>query len=173
MLRDKDEVKVPFGKRPSRGSFGKKPSSGTFGKKPSNGTFGKTKSKPLNRSGSLKPSSKPLKKKSDKNLATPEEKEFMDWIREDSQYLRYPCFVCGKHNPNDPIKWHHVKLYSSDKKNHKRLIPLCDVEHHRLGKEISPHGTPKKWRETYSMEEQNAFADKVWNDFQEYKKNIG
>jgi len=181
MLGEKKE-KLPFGKRPPKGSFGKKPSGGNFGKKPSSGSFGKNKTssekKELFNHSSIKPKTakvskrKIIKKKSEKNLATPEEKEFLDWLKEDFQYEKYPCFVCNNLNTNDSIEWHHVKKYSSDAKNHKRLIPLCGNEHHRLGTTLSPHGTPKKWRETYSMEEQNAYADKVWNDFQTYKKGM-
>jgi len=60
-----------------------------------------------------------------------------------------------------------LKLNSSDKKNHKRLIPLCGVEHHRLGQTLSAHGTPKKWRETFSMEMQNEFADKIYKEYKD------
>jgi len=95
----------------------------------------------------------------------------MTWLHSEEQYYNYPCYVCGKFKPNDRIGWHHVKEFSSDKKNHKRQIPLCDNEHHRLGGELSPHGTPKKWRATYSMEEQNRYADSIWNDFITYKAN--
>ena len=74
----------------------------------------------------------------------------------------YPCFVCGGFNG---IEWHHVKEVSSDAKNHKRQIALCGVEHHRLGQTLSAHGTPKKWRATYSMQEQNEAADKIYADY--------
>jgi len=161
MLGMKKE-KVPFGMRKSKGTFGKKPSNGTFGKKPS---------KPLKSSG-FKKTNTILKKRSKTNIISAEEREFMKWLHSEANYDRYPCFVCGKIKHDDKIEWHHVKEYSSDKKNHKRLIPLCGVEHHRLGQELSPHGTPKKWRETYSMQEQMDFAERVWNDFQEYKSNI-
>lgn len=157
--------KGSFGKKISRGSFGKKPSKGDFGKKASRGSFGTTQ-------GSSLKSTTPLKRKSAKNTVTKEEQEFMDWLHSDAQYFDYPCFVCGKFNPNDTIKWHHVKEFSSDKKNHKRQIPLCDNEHHRLGTELSPHGTPKKWRATYSMKVQNEYADSIWNDFITSKNSL-
>lgn len=91
-----------------------------------------------------------LKKSSDKNKITKEEQQYLDWLQNQS----YGCFVCGKQNG---IEWHHVKKSSTDKKNHVRLIPLCRIEHHRLGK-LSPHGGPKLWKETYTYEEQLMFA---------------
>ncbi len=87
-----------------------------------------------------------------------EDKNYLEWL----QMQVYPCFVCGGFNG---IEWHHVKEVSSDTKNHKRLIALCGVEHHRLGQTLSAHGTPKKWRDTYSMEEQNEAADKIYADY--------
>jgi len=94
-----------------------------------------------------------LKKRSVKNQINKDEKDYLDWLQ--NQY--YGCFVCGQQNG---IEWHHVKKFSSDKKNHFRLIPLCGVEHHRLGK-LSPHGSPKFWRETYTYEEQLLYAASI------------
>ncbi len=91
-----------------------------------------------------------LKKRNAKNQISKDEKDYLDWLQNQS----YGCFVCGQQNG---IEWHHVKKFSSDKKNHFRLIPLCGVEHHRLGK-LSPHGNAKLWRETYTYEEQLQFA---------------
>jgi len=85
--------------------------------------------------------------------------EYLQWLQDQP----YKCFACGKQNG---IEWHHVKLNSVDKKNHKRLIPLCGVEHHRLG-ELSPHGNPRKWREKFSMKIQNDFADKIYQEYLE------
>lgn len=86
------------------------------------------------------------------------EREYLNWLHEEC-YGR--CFVCYVQQ----VEWHHVKLKSTDKKNHKRLIPLCK-EHHK-GKIISPHGTPNQWRETFSMEQQNKFADEIYVSFLE------
>jgi len=128
----------------------------TFGKKPFKG-------KQKNRAGNKKVTVARIKPK-------PSAKNVKKFSSEDEAYLEYlqeldaACFVCGQKNG---IEWHHVKLYSSDKKNHKRLLPLCGVEHHRLGMELSAHGTPKKWRETYSMDEQNAYADEIYNKYKE------
>ena len=88
---------------------------------------------------------------------TKDDKEYLEWVQNQS----YTCFVCGCQNG---IEWHHVKRDSTDKKNHKRLIPLCGAEHHRLG-DLSPHGNPKKWRDTYTMDEQNDFADHIYKQY--------
>ena len=132
-------------------------------------TFGKVKKpfkgKDKNRKGSTKVTVARIKPKvSSKNvsLLTQEDKLYLEWLQEQDTV----CFVCGQQSG---IEWHHVKLYSNDKKNHKRLIPLCGVEHHRLGQELSPHGTPKKWRETYSMDEQNAYADKFYQKYKDQR----
>ena len=97
---------------------------------------------------------KPKYNGKNKKKTTDEDKEYLEWL----QHQNYKCFVCGKQNG---IEFHHIKEYSTDKKNHKRLIPLCGVEHHRLG-ELSPHGNPKRWRETFSIELQNNFADEIY-----------
>ena len=106
-----------------------------------------------------------LKKKSKKSLLTKEEQDYLTWLqgRENSV-----CFVCGKRNFNDDLEWHHVKNSSSDKKNHFRLISLCGHLHHRNG-ELSPHGSPKKWRETFSLEVQLSYAAEI---HLEYLSNI-
>ena len=107
-----------------------------------------------------------LKKKSKKSLLTKEEQDYLTWLqgRENSV-----CFVCGKRNFNDDLEWHHVKNSSSDKKNHFRLIPLCGSKHHRNG-ELSPHGGARKFRETFTYEEQLFYAAKI---HLEYLKNKG
>lgn len=86
------------------------------------------------------------------------DKRYLKWL----QTTTYACLVCGKHNA---IEWHHVKRDSTDKKNHKRLIPLCGIEHHRLGIKLSAHGTPKKFRDTFSIEFQNTYADEIYQEF--------
>lgn len=122
-----------------------------FGERQNRGSFGKKKSF--------------IKKRSDKNIISKEDRDYLNWL----QNQDYPCFVCGKINPSDPIEWHHVKLRSSDKKDHTKLIPLCGSQHHRLGKQLSPHGSPKVWRETFTIEFQYAFASNIYSD---YKKAL-
>ena len=100
---------------------------------------------------------KPKYNGKNKKKTTDEDKEYLEWL----QHQDYKCFVCGKQNG---IEFHHIKEYSTDKKNHQRLIPLCFM-HHRLSNDISAHGTPKKWRETYTMEQQNEVADKIYQDY--------
>lgn len=96
-------------------------------------------------------------RKGNTNIAA-NDKKYLEYLKNTS----YACFVCGKHNG---IEWHHVKRDSTDKKNHKRLIPLCGVEHHRLGNVLSAHGTPKKFRATFSMEFQNSYADEIYEEY--------
>ena len=107
-----------------------------------------------------------LKKKSKKSLLTKDEQDYLTWLqgRENSV-----CFVCGKRNFNDDLEWHHVKNSLSDKKNHFRLIPLCGSKHHKNG-ELSPHGGARKFRETFTYEEQLFYAAKI---HLEYLKNKG
>ena len=93
-----------------------------------------------------------LKKKS-QNLSK-DEKDYLDWLQNQS----YVCFVCGQQNG---IEWHHVKKFSSDKKNHFRLIPLCFM-HHRISNELSAHGTPRKFRDLYPLDIQNIFANNIY-----------
>ena len=100
---------------------------------------------------------KPIKKKP---IANESELEYLCWLHEDEQMEKYKCFVCDK-----PVEeYHHVKLHSSDKKNHKRVLPLCK-QHHTDG-EPSPHRTAKKFRELYSMEAQNKVADLLYLHYQ-------
>ena len=102
-----------------------------------------------------------LKKKSKKSLLTKEEQDYLTWLqgRENSV-----CFVCGKRNFNDDLEWHHVKQSSSDKKNHFRLIPLCGHLHHRNG-DLSPHGSPKNFRNTYPLYIQMAYAESIHKEY--------
>jgi len=124
-------------------------------------TFGAKKpfaGKNKNRTGSLK--SAPINFVSKNKCVSPGDKEYLNWL--DANRSNYGCFVCGRTFCNE---WHHVKLNSSDKKDHTKLIALCGEEHHRLGQTLSAHGTPKKWRETYSMELQLEVADKIYQDY--------
>lgn len=102
---------------------------------------------------------KPKYNGKNKKLITKDDRDYLEWL----QNQNYKCFVCGGRNG---IEYHHIKEYSTDKKNHKLLIPLCGIEHHRLG-ELSPHGNPKLWREAYSMREQEAIAEKMYREFKE------
>ena len=104
-----------------------------------------------------------LKKKS-QNLSK-DEKDYLDWLQNQS----YVCFVCGQQNG---IEWHHVKKFSSDKKNHFRLIPLCFM-HHRISNELSAHGTPRKFREAFTYEEQLFYAAKIHLEYLKNKLNFG
>lgn len=97
---------------------------------------------------------KPKYKHEKKQKITQEERDYLQWL----QLETFSCVVCGTANM---IEMHHVKEHSIDKKDHKRLIPLC-VEHHRLSNELSAHGTPRKFKELYPVEFQNELADKIY-----------
>lgn len=93
-----------------------------------------------------------MKKTAVKNRATTDELQYLTWF----SAKELECFVCGTLKG---VKGHHIKEFSSDKKLHFKLLPLC--ENHHVGSELSPHSTPKLWRQTYSMKVQNAYADKI------------
>ena len=97
---------------------------------------------------------KPKYSGKNKKVISKEDKGHLEWL----QTTDYGCLVCGNLSNRE---WHHVKEHSTDKKNHKRLIPLCCM-HHRLSNEFSAHGTPSLFRKTYPMEVQNALADKIY-----------
>ena len=132
------------------------------------GTFGKAKKpykgKNKNRTGDKKESylshGRISAKVSSKNKsgATTYEKEYLSYLKT----LDAVCFACGKQNG---IEWHHVKRYSSDKKDHTSLIPLCGIECHRIGTVLSAHGTPLKWRCTFSLESQQEAAKVFYDEF--------
>lgn len=84
------------------------------------------------------------------------EKDYLNWLQNQNS----TCFVCGT---NRLIEWHHVKNKSTDKKRHTVLIPLC-IEHHK-GNKLSPHGTPKLWRDTYDMQWQEEYAKNIYQEF--------
>lgn len=91
--------------------------------------------------------------KNKKPKITQHEKDYLAWL----QTQKFHCFVC---HATTNIEMHHVKFKSTDKKNHKRLIPLCKFHH--TGNIFSVHGTPTQWREAYTLEEQNNYADKIY-----------
>ncbi len=94
-----------------------------------------------------------------KATASTEDRAYLNWLHKPQQMKDYTCMVCKA-----PIQdWHHVKLHSTDKKNHKKLIPLCK-QHHTDGSP-SPHKTPVLWREKFSMELQNKIADDIYLAF--------
>lgn len=97
--------------------------------------------------------------KNKKPKITNEEKQYLSWL--DENRGAYPCFVCGTRKG---IEFHHVKNRSTDKKDHTKLIPLCYF-HHRVSRELSPHGNARAWRQTYSIFEQEKRAKEIYEDF--------
>lgn len=114
-----------------------------FGKRTNKGSFGKKRT-------AIKP----------KRIATDEDLEYLEWIRNQGLV----CFVCGSSN----VVFHHIKEKSTDKKNHKRLLPLC--ANHHTGEVFSPHGTPILWRKQYTIDRQNRAADEI---YKRYGRGIG
>lgn len=88
---------------------------------------------------------------------TDEDKEYLGWL----QLQTFNCMVC---NTNYGIEYHHTKEHSTDRKDHKRLIPLC-YYHHRTSTELSAHGTPSLFRKKYPMEVQYELADKIYSEY--------
>lgn len=115
----------------------------SFGNKPSKGSFGKKAYKWNN--------------KGYKRQTTDEELSYIKWLRKQS----LQCLICGCNE----IELHHIKKSSTDKKNHKRLLPLCR-EHH-TGSKISPHGAKKLFFERYPYESQCIIADNLYKKFTE------
>lgn len=99
-----------------------------------------------------KPSSKNKKK------ITDEDKQFLRWAKNQD----FACFVCGEYGS---IELHHVKEYSCDKKNHKEILPLCGEKCHRLGMELSAHGTPVKFRNSFPIKLQIIFAKGIYDSY--------
>jgi len=84
---------------------------------------------------------------------------YIDWFHNVHQP---PCFVCVTMMG---VQFHHIKEHSADERNDEFGLPLC--EKHHMGNKLSPHGTPKKFRETYSMEEQYSFAKDMFELYTE------
>ena len=113
--------------------------------------------KPYYKEDQLKHNKKKKVKKVSKSKPTPDEQLYLDWLQEQD----VQCFSCGEQKQ---IKWHHIKLNSSSKKNHKQLIPLCEITCHTLGK-FSAHGNPVWFRDTFPMSVQEEEADKFYKEF--------
>ena len=104
----------------------------------------------------LRPNSKPLK-----------DRKYLSWLHE----VRQPaCFCCGREyfriSQSNRSEIHHAKENSSDARNDHYVYMLCGEECHRLGTVLSAHGTPRLFRETFSIEYQRAYAAEL---YQEYK----
>jgi hypothetical protein len=84
------------------------------------------------------------------------ELSYIQWLR--NQQLQ--CLICG----SNEVELHHIKRSSTDKKNHKQLLPLCR-EHH-TGSSISPHGAKKQFFEIYPFESQVIIADKLYENYE-------
>lgn len=93
-----------------------------------------------------------------KNKISDIEREYLDYFALSIK----PCFVC---ETIENVQGHHVKEHSTDRKDHTKLLPLC--EEHHTGTTFSPHGTPRSWREAYSIEFQREVAEMHFDEFME------
>lgn len=98
-------------------------------------------------------SSKRLKPKAVKD------KRYLYWLHNQSDIF---CFVCGKQNK---LECHHIKEFSSDKKDDRKILMLCGEECHRNGTGLSAHGTPKKFRNTFSMKTQLSYSCELYDRY--------
>jgi len=85
--------------------------------------------------------------------------DYLTWLHEDKKPV---CFSCGECNG---IELHHIKEASSDKKDDRLVIPLCGVKCHRLGTELSAHGTPSKFRNIYPIPLQKEYAKDLYQEY--------
>jgi hypothetical protein len=94
--------------------------------------------------------------------------EYLSWVHE----VKKPkCMCCEREyyyiSDANKMELHHVKQASSDKKDDRIVVPLCGIECHRLGTKLSAHGTPKLFREKFSIEYQKSYARKLFEVFKE------
>lgn len=87
--------------------------------------------------------------------------------KKEPKYLKYlhevlqpPCFVC---NTSVGIEIHHIKENSTDERIDAMILPLCYEHHHST--ELSPHGTPKDFREAYPFEYQKNVSREFYQQF--------
>ena len=85
-----------------------------------------------------------------------EEQEYLTWFKQQD----FPCFVCGT---MCWIEGHHIKENSTDAKEHTSILGLCHKHHH--GQELSPHGTPKKFRQKFPVAVQRVQAKQYYKMF--------
>jgi len=103
-----------------------------------------------------------LNKKIKHNRIKPKAKKlpkYLKWLHNQNDIV---CFVCGKQNK---LEAHHVKQTSSDERDDSKILMLCGEECHRNGRILSAHGTPKKFRETFSMQQQFKYAENLHNRY--------
>ncbi len=100
--------------------------------------------------------SKPSKK--NKKKITDEDKEFLKWAK----LQDLPCFACGEYGS---IELHHVRENSCSSRSHAEIIPLCGEKCHRLGVELSAHGTPRKFRQVFPASVQKEAAKLLYNRY--------
>jgi len=99
------------------------------------------------------------KKVSHKKLRPKAKKEpkFLKWLHE----VKMPsCYVCGI---NTGVEIHHIKAHSTDERIDSIVLPLCCFHHH--GSDISPDGTPRKFRDKFSIHKQKEDAKILYMEY--------
>ena len=84
--------------------------------------------------------------------------EYLRWVHENQK-----CLVCGS---ND-IELHHCKDKSIKGRDDRYVLALCP-NHHRCS-ELSPHGTPKLFKERYPISAQIQTAHQLYETYKEFK----
>jgi hypothetical protein len=87
-----------------------------------------------------------------------EDKAYLEWFAN----TNLACIVC---NTLNGVQGHHIKERSTDKKNHKQMLPLC-LEHH-TGNKISPHGAKKQFFEMFPIEAQIIIGNLIYEQYLE------
>ena len=72
------------------------------------------------------------------------------------------CQNCGNESK---LEAHHIKLSSSDVKDDTKVLMLCGEECHRNGMKLSPHSTPRAWRQTYPIQMQLDYAYELYRRY--------
>lgn len=117
-----------------------------------------------------KPSMKNKDTKVMKKSVAVSDPDFILWLHE----VKKPkCFCCGREyyfeGIQDHSEVHHIKEASTDHKNDREVLMLCGVSCHRLGTELSAHGTPKKFREKFPIKEQKIYSLTLYLEYLDYK----
>jgi len=87
--------------------------------------------------------------------------KYLKWFHEVEQP---PCFVCGTFLG---IEAHHNKENSTDERIDDEILPLCHEHHH--GNKLSPHGTPREWKQVYTKKIRREFSRELFRRYKEMR----
>jgi len=80
--------------------------------------------------------------------------DYLQWVHNTQK-----CLVCGSGN----IEAHHIKHHSIKGRDDRYIIPLCPFCHR--GSTLSPHGTPKAFKERYPIAAQVQLAYQMYEKY--------